>query len=74
LDYHAAHYLLPAVVACAMVWGYQAYLRWEPYTAGAYATHYLYTLCGLVVALAYYVFKTYWIAMRNLMYANRSGS
>jgi hypothetical protein len=32
---------------------------------------YLYVLCGEVVLGAFYLFKTYWIGMRNIMYANR---
>ena len=33
-------------------------------------TVYLYTLSGEVVLAAAYLFKTYWVAMRNMMYAN----
>jgi hypothetical protein len=32
---------------------------------------YLYTLSGEVILAAIYLFWTYWIAMRNIMYANR---
>jgi hypothetical protein len=32
---------------------------------------YLYVLAGLVVLSAIYLFQTYWIGMRNMMYANR---
>ena len=32
---------------------------------------YLYILSGLVVVSAIYLFRTYWIAMKNIMYANR---
>ena len=34
-------------------------------------TKYLYVLCGEVIVAAFYLFETYWIAMRNMMYANR---
>jgi hypothetical protein len=33
-------------------------------------SYYLYTLCAEVVLAAVYLFKTYWTAMRNMMYAN----
>src|SRR5437762_3263188 len=34
-------------------------------------TTYLYVLCGVVVVFAAFLFHTYWIGMRNMMYANR---
>ena len=45
-----------------------------PLTTGAAGmpstTTYLYALCGEVVVGALYLFRTYWIGMRNMMYAN----
>jgi hypothetical protein len=71
LDYHAAHLLPVAVVTSATVLGYFAFTIIAPSTAPLYGTIYLYVLCGEAVLAAVYLFKTYWIAMRNLMYANR---
>ena len=34
-------------------------------------TTYLYVICAEVILAAVYLFKTYWIGMRNMMYANR---
>ena len=34
-------------------------------------TTYLYVLCAEVVVFAAYLFNIYWIAMRNMLYANR---
>jgi hypothetical protein len=61
-----------AIAALAVVEGYQLLLQ----IAGKYlpfnsAMIYLYVLCGLVVLSAGYLFQTYWIGMRNMMYANR---
>jgi hypothetical protein len=71
MDYHAAHYLPVAMVAAATVLGYAAWLWKRPNIAGLYGIMYLYVLCGEVVVCALYLFRTYWAAMRNLMYANR---
>ena len=71
MDYHAPHYLPVAALMAGIVFGYQALLRRDPYTAVLYGTTYVYALAAAVVLAAYYLFKTYWIAMRNLMYANR---
>ena len=38
---------------------------------GRYDVRYLYVLAGEVVVTAIYLFQTYWIGMRNMMYANR---
>jgi hypothetical protein len=69
LDYHAAHYLPVAVGALATVFGYYLLLHFRRLDAVSAPT-YLYVLCGEVVLAAIYLFKTYWIGMRNLMYAN----
>jgi hypothetical protein len=71
LEYHAAHYLPVALLTAATVVGYSAFVAAAPLTASLYATVYLYVLCAEAVLAAVYLFKTYWIAMRNLMYANR---
>jgi hypothetical protein len=69
LYYHAAHYLPVALVAVATVLGYQVLLARDPAYINS-ATTYLYTLCAEVIAGAFYLFNTYWIAMRRTMYAN----
>jgi hypothetical protein len=70
--YHAAHYLPVAITALVVVEGYQLLLviagKWLPFNS---AMIYLYILCALVVLSAIYLFQTYWIGMRNMMYANR---
>ncbi len=38
--------------------------------AGLYFAGYLYTLSGAVVIAAFYLFRTYWVAMRAIMYGN----
>jgi hypothetical protein len=72
LYYHAAHYLPVAAAAVIIVEGYQLLLltagNWLPFNS---AMIYLYILCGLVVLSAFYLFQTYWVGMRNMMYANR---
>jgi hypothetical protein len=70
--YHAAHYLPVAMAAMLVVEGYQLLLL----IAGKALSFnspmiYLYVLAGLVVLSAIYLFQTYWIGMRNMMYANR---
>jgi hypothetical protein len=69
LDYHAAHYLPVAVVAAVTVVGYGAAVNCH-WIDSRYATTYLYVLCGEVVVGPIYLFWTYWIGMRNMMYAN----
>ena len=69
LHYHAAHYLPVAAVAAGTVFGYRLLLEYGV-AGGTSAVAYLYVLCGEVVLAAVYLFKTYWIAMRNMMYAN----
>ena len=71
LDYHSAHYLPVALTAVAIVIGYRTLLIWRPLLGMAHADAYLYVLCAQVVLAAGYLFKTYWIAMRNMMYASR---
>ena len=70
LYYHAAHYLPVAIVAVATVIGYQVLLS-RRVVGIATASNYLYVLSGEVIVAALYLFHTYWIGMRNMMYANR---
>lgn len=70
LCYHTAHFLPVALAALITVFGYTQ-LRGRGYFQLTSVTTYLYVLCGLVIVSAIYLFDTYWIAMRNLMYANR---
>lgn len=70
MRFHSANYLPVGVVAAACVCGYQL-LRHFRIIGFAYDTWYIYGLCALVVLSAGYLFQTYWIGMKNLMYANR---
>jgi hypothetical protein len=69
LDYHAAHYLPVAFVSCATIVGYRLLVYWH-LASSVSAPMYLYVLCGEVILGAIYLFKTYWIGMKNMMYAN----
>ena len=68
--YHAAHYIPVGLVAAATTIGYQWILemRWADIDS---AQVYLYVLSAEVILAALYLFNTYWIGMRNMMYANR---
>jgi hypothetical protein len=68
--YHAAHYVPVGAAVLATVTGY-AFLLASGTVSGLTTPAYVYVLCGEVVVAAFYLFKTYWIAMRNVMYANR---
>jgi hypothetical protein len=68
--YHAAHYVPVALVAFGTVGGYRL-LVVAHVTDLQTVTTYLYVLCGEVIVGAAYLFHTYWIGMRNMMYANR---
>jgi hypothetical protein len=70
MDYHAAHYLPVALFTLATVLGFRIALGHSMRLA-IWGPTYLYTLCGLVIGAAAYLFKTYWIGMRNMMYASR---
>jgi hypothetical protein len=70
LDYHSVHYLPVALVVLVTVAAYQVALHAHLAEIRSAIT-YLYLLCGEVIVAAGYLFNTYWIAMRNLMYANR---
>ena len=68
--YHSSHYLPVAAVTVATVVGYQLLVAVHP-AALESAVKYLLVLCVEVVLGAVYLFQTYWIGMRNMMYANR---
>jgi hypothetical protein len=69
LYFHAAHFLPVALIALITVAGYSA-LESRGVFQQTSAVKYLYVLCGEVIVSAIYLFNTYWIGMRNLMYAN----
>lgn len=69
MDFHAIHYLFPGLVAATTVLGYQ-WLLYHGHLGADSGSVYLYVLCGLIILFAGYLFQTYWIAMRNMMYAN----
>ena len=71
LDYHAAHYLPVALLAAVSVLAYRVLAMRYPLQSADWGMKYLYALCGEVVIAAGYLFKTYWAAMRNMMYASR---
>jgi len=68
--YHAAHYLPVGLVAAVTVVAFVELLSRGTLGVEWY-TRYLYVLSAEVVIAAFYLFKTYWTAMRNMMYANR---
>jgi len=68
--FHAAHYLPVALGAAVTTCGYGAAVE-RGWLGAETGTTYLYILCGEVVVAAFYLFETYWVAMRNIMYANR---
>jgi hypothetical protein len=70
LDYHAAHTLPVALLAFVTILGYRVALGYSSALMN-WGTTYLYTLCVEVIVAAAYLFKTYWIGMRNMMYASR---
>jgi len=70
LYFHAAHYLPVALMAAVTVVGYQA-LREANVVGPRWAVIYLYVLSAEVLIGAAYLFKTYWIGMKNMMFANR---
>lgn len=69
MNYHTIHYLPAGLVAMTTVLGYQWLLR-HGYSGPQSGTTYLYILCGEIILAAGYLFQTYWVAMRNMMYAN----
>ena len=71
MDYHAVHLLPPALLGLGTVLAYAAIERRAPMTAAELVMPYIYALAAEVIVAALYWFRTYWAAMRNLMYANR---
>ncbi len=71
LRYHAAHYLPVAIVTCLVVLGFHELVQRRYIDAASHDLHYIYTLGATAIVAAIYLFYTYWIGMRNLMYANR---
>ncbi len=70
LQFHSACYLPVATLAVVIVYGHLLLL--SAHLAGpSGGTAYLYTLCAAVIVSAVYLFVMYWIAMKNMMYANR---
>jgi hypothetical protein len=70
MHYHAAHYLPVGIAAAATVMIYASLLESRIVDVQT-LTPYLYIICAEIIVAAAYLFKTYWIGMRNLMYANR---
>jgi hypothetical protein len=68
--YHAAHYLPVALLALITVVGYRLLYDFHVVSIETLVT-YIWVLAGEVIVGAIYLFQTYWIAMRNMMYANR---
>jgi hypothetical protein len=69
--YHAAHYVPVALGASATVIGYFTLVFVVGWSVNFTIDRYTYVLCAEVVLFAAYLFYTYWIGMRNMMYANR---
>jgi len=70
MAYHAAHYLPVAILAALTTAGFALLIRRRVLFHDSDMT-YLYVICGEVIVCAAYLFHTYWIGMRNMMYANR---
>jgi hypothetical protein len=70
LYYHAAHITLVAAMAFATVGGNWLAVR-SKWISEASAQRYLIVLCIEVLVGAGFLFKTYWIGMKAIMYANR---
>jgi hypothetical protein len=68
--YHAVHYMPWALIGFLTVYGFRFGLQ-QRLLSPALAERYLYLLCAEVILAAAYLFHTYWIGMRNVMYANR---
>lgn len=69
LDYHTAHYLPVAILTAATVLGHDLLLRRHLISILSDPA-YLYTLSAEVLLAAFYLFETYWVGMRNMLYAN----
>jgi hypothetical protein len=71
LYYHSAHILPVGLIAFATCATYYYLLNSQLQNLGTSEPIYLYILSGEVIVAAAYLFYTYWIGMRNWMYANR---
>jgi hypothetical protein len=69
LAYHTAHYLPVALVGLLTVAGYRGLVSAD-ILSDLHAPQYLYVLSSEVILAAAWLFHTYWLAMRRLMYAN----
>ena len=69
MHYHAAHYIPVAVVATLTVAGYHLLVAVDVLSE-MQGPRFLYVLSAEVLLGAFYLFETYWIAMRKLMWAN----
>ena len=70
LNFHAAHYL-PVSLGALLTTGLYRILLQKGVVGLGTANLYLYLLSAEVILAAFYLFWTYWAAMRNMMYANR---
>jgi hypothetical protein len=70
LRFHTAHFLPVAILCCTIIFGYWLLMRYRLIDP-SHDLHYLYTLSAAAIVSSIYLFITYWIGMRNLMYANR---
>ena len=70
LAYHSAHYV-PVAIVVSMTTATYAFLLTPRMIGPTRDTLYVIVLCGEIILGAGYLFYTYWIAMRNLMFANR---
>ena len=71
LHYHSAHYLPPALLVFTTIVGYQVLISVGRLAQLTSTVQYLYLLAAEVILCAVYLFWTYWIGMRNIMFANR---
>jgi len=69
--YHAAHYVPVALLAAFTVVGGQLFMAFSKVPINSTMYAYVYGLSGEVIVSAAYLFYTYWIGMRNMMFANR---
>ncbi len=69
MHYHAAHYIPVAIVATLTVAGYHGLVALDVLSE-LQGPLFLYVLSAEVLLGAAYLFETYWIAMRKLMWAN----
>jgi hypothetical protein len=70
MNYHAAQ-MIPVSIAALLTVGTYRLLRGFGLLDGLWDIKYLVAICIEVLVAAAYLFRTYWIAMKNVMYANR---